>query len=205
MATAVAAVAPLSRFAGWRFITPSLAAVPQACAASAMAGTPWHLFFCAGFQARTKVVVNMNAVTKKASRSSGPGGQSVNMSDTRVQLSFKLDKADWIPEPVRAKMKVLHKNRINKAGEFSVACQVSSSTIENTKLAKEMIEKFIAEAETAVIDAEREANKMDPRLWNIEKMKRDGREKELEKKAEAVKRQKSESRERTRNKKISMY
>ena len=30
-------------------------------------------------------------------RSSGPGGQSVNTSNTKVEVRFSLDEADWIP------------------------------------------------------------------------------------------------------------
>ena len=38
----------------------------------------------------------------------------------------KLCEATWIAENVREKMKEIHKNRINKQGEFHVACQVSA-------------------------------------------------------------------------------
>merc|ERR1711948_233240 len=129
----------------------------------------------------------------------------MGMSDTRVQLSFKLDKADWIPAPVREKMKELHKNRISKTGEFSVACQVSSSQLENHRLAVQQIQERIAEAEKAVDDDFWEAQKIDHKEWVIEKMKRDGREKELEKKAQAIKDQKARTRERTKSKKVSYY
>eukprot|EP00444_Apocalathium_aciculiferum_P053055 CAMPEP_0183520622 /NCGR_PEP_ID=MMETSP0371-20130417/17066_1 /TAXON_ID=268820 /ORGANISM="Peridinium aciculiferum, Strain PAER-2" /LENGTH=237 /DNA_ID=CAMNT_0025719021 /DNA_START=1 /DNA_END=714 /DNA_ORIENTATION=+ len=154
------------------------------------------------FQIRTKIVVPEKKLTKKVSRSSGPGGQSVNVSDTRVQLSFTLDKADWIPVDIREKMKVLHKNRISKLGEISVACQVADSQLQNTKNAVEMIYELIAQAEKAFEDDQWQSQKMEHKDWVIEKMKRDGREKELEKKQEAVKNMKDRSRERSREKKM---
>lgn len=68
------------------------------------------------------------------------------MSDTRVQMSFKcllkgfslfaslrLDKVGWLPSKVREKMREIHKNRISKAGEFSVVCQQTSSQLDNQR------------------------------------------------------------------------
>mmetsp|Transcript_79111 Transcript_79111/g.155235 ORF Transcript_79111/g.155235 Transcript_79111/m.155235 type:complete len:214 (+) Transcript_79111:69-710(+) len=156
-------------------------------------------------QVRSKITIPEKKLTRRVSRSSGPGGQSVNVSDTRVQLSFIVDKADWIPRDIREKMKEIHKNRISKEGEFTVACQVASSQYDNYQMALRMIEEKIDEAEKAYHDDEWEKNKMDNKEWVIEKMKRDGREKELEKRAEAIKEYKSRSRERTRNKKMSFY
>merc|ERR1711974_262886 len=91
----------------------------------------------------------------------------------RVQLSFQLDKADWIPRDIREQMKIVHKNCISKTGEFSVACQIASSQIENNRLALKMIEEKIAEAEKAFEESEWEKNKMDNKEWIIEKMKRE--------------------------------
>merc|ERR1712232_209649 len=108
-------------------------------------------------------------LTMRVSRSSGPGGQSVNMSDSRVQLSFQLDTAEWIPEAVRSKMKTLYKKRLTKKGEFSVACQITSSQLENRKLAVSMIEDLIKKAEEAVEKDEFESNKMSYKEYHIEK------------------------------------
>merc|ERR1712060_524468 len=140
--------------------------------------------------------------TKKVMRSSGPGGQSVNMSDSKVQLSFHFDEAEWLPEPVKQKMRVLFKKRVSKTGEFAVKCQVTSSQIENTALAVQMIRDCIEQAQRAIKDDEREANKMDNREWVIEKMKKteDG-VKRLEKRAEAIKKIKQKNKEKSREKK----
>merc|ERR1712241_1497035 len=76
-------------------------------------------------QARTQVTVTQKDITKKVSRSSGPGGQSVNVSDTRVQLSFFVDRVN-MPDAVRKKLKMMCKNKINKKGELIVVCQETS-------------------------------------------------------------------------------
>jgi len=132
----------------------------------------------------------------------------VNMSDSRVQLSFNLNKADWIEEKVRAKMFQIHKNRISKKGEFTVACQITSAQIENYKLALQMIEDHIEEAQKAVAnDKWVEEEKLDFQDWVVQKKIAQGREKEIEKRAESIKQQKQRSREKTRSKKMmkSMY
>jgi protein subunit release factor B len=154
-------------------------------------------------QRRYEVTIPEKKLTMRVSRSGGPGGQSVNMADSRVQLSFHLPSADWIPEKVRAKMKTLHKNRISKKGEITVACQVHSSQLENKKLALQMIQDLVKEAEKGVVDDEWVENeKLDYTDWVIQKKIKEGREKDIEKRAEALKRQKRESRQKTKDKKF---
>mmetsp|Transcript_25869 Transcript_25869/g.41506 ORF Transcript_25869/g.41506 Transcript_25869/m.41506 type:complete len:217 (-) Transcript_25869:14-664(-) len=153
-------------------------------------------------QRRYKIEIPEKLLTKKNSRSSGPGGQSVNKSETRVQLSFNINTADWIPEKVREKMKVIHRNRISKKGIFEVACQVTSSSLTNHTMALQMIQDHLAEAEKAVEDDNwAENEKLDYADWVIQKKIKEGREKDLEKREEGNKRMKKESREKSRHKK----
>ncbi|OLP99087.1 Peptidyl-tRNA hydrolase ICT1, mitochondrial [Symbiodinium microadriaticum] len=133
-------------------------------------------------------------------------GGKVNMSDSRVQMSFSLHKADWLPEKVRKKMWEVHKNRISKTGEFSVACQETSSQIDNTKIAIKKIGDLIAQAEREVKNDDWEQNeKLEFKDYVVMKFKREGREKELEKREQALRETKRRMREKTKNKKITMY
>uniref|UniRef100_A0A7S1A018 Prokaryotic-type class I peptide chain release factors domain-containing protein n=1 Tax=Noctiluca scintillans TaxID=2966 RepID=A0A7S1A018_NOCSC len=158
---------------------------------------------CPLAQCRTHVDIPEKRITKKYSRSGGPGGSSVNMSDTRVQLSFHVNKADWIPEKIRLKMMEIHKNRISKKGELTLACQEKASTIQNEAIAFVRLQELIEAAEREVKNDDWVANeKLEFTDWVIEKKKREGREKDLEKRAEAIKDMKRRSREKTRNKKI---
>lgn len=154
------------------------------------------------FQARNKIEVPLKQLTKKTSRSSGPGGQSVNKAETHVRLSFQLNTAEWIPQVVREKMADIHKNRISKTGELAVSCMTTSSQIENTKLAVVMIEDLIKEAEKAVERDVAESEKKPFIEWVIEEKLKAGRGKEIEKRLEGRKFVKELSRERTRSKKI---
>ena len=38
------------------------------------------------------------------SRSTGPGGQNVNMVNTKVDLRFNVEKADWLSQEIRQKL-----------------------------------------------------------------------------------------------------
>merc|ERR1712129_293967 len=99
-------------------------------------------------------------------------------------------------------MNTLHKKKISKKGELTVACQVTSSQLQNKKLALEMIQDLDRQAETALVAEKRESEKLDHTEWVIQKKIKEGREKDIEKRAEALKRKKTESRSKTRDKKM---
>lgn len=46
----------------------------------------------------------MNKITVTYSRSSGPGGQNVNKLDTKVDVRFNVESAEWISEEVRERL-----------------------------------------------------------------------------------------------------
>jgi len=49
------------------------------------------------------LVVPASELTERFSRSSGPGGQSVNTTDSRVELSFDVARSRAVPEWVRSR------------------------------------------------------------------------------------------------------
>ena len=53
---------------------------------------------------RGGAVVPDDALTWRFSRSSGPGGQSVNTTDSRAELSVDLDAIAWSSEPQRERV-----------------------------------------------------------------------------------------------------
>lgn len=50
--------------------------------------------------------IPMNNITVTYSRSSGPGGQNVNKLDTKVDVRFHVESAEWISEVVRERLLV---------------------------------------------------------------------------------------------------
>lgn len=80
-------------------------------------------------------------------RSSGPGGQSVNTSNTKVEVRFSLDEADWIPLWIKKQFSEDQKPRINKKNEFIISSERTRTTLLNQADCIDRIRHHIREAE----------------------------------------------------------
>jgi len=60
--------------------------------------------------------IPMDRVDIKYTSSSGPGGQHVNRSNTKVQVKFKPAEATWLPENVKTKFLDKHSHALSKEG-----------------------------------------------------------------------------------------
>ncbi|KAL4648060.1 peptidyl-tRNA hydrolase ICT1, mitochondrial [Arapaima gigas] len=92
------------------------------------------------------VPVPPDRLTVTYSRSSGPGGQHVNKVNSKVEIRFHVETADWIPQEVRNKILLQNENRINKAGELLVTSEVSRSQQRNLSDCLQKIADIVAEA-----------------------------------------------------------
>ncbi|XP_036405091.1 peptidyl-tRNA hydrolase ICT1, mitochondrial isoform X2 [Megalops cyprinoides] len=82
--------------------------------------------------------IPVDRLTVTYSRSSGPGGQHVNKVNTKAEVRFHVQTADWIPAE--------NKNRINKAGELLVTSEVSRSQQRNLEDCLQKINDIISKA-----------------------------------------------------------
>ncbi|NXB69327.1 ICT1 hydrolase, partial [Donacobius atricapilla] len=94
----------------------------------------------------TGLDIPMARLTVSYSRSSGPGGQNVNKVNSKAEVRFHLASADWIPEAVRQKMALMHKNKINRAGELIVTSEKSRYQMRNLAICLEKIQTMVTEA-----------------------------------------------------------
>ncbi|MBO0847147.1 MAG: aminoacyl-tRNA hydrolase, partial [Nocardioides sp.] len=57
-----------------------------------------------GLRIGRALVIPDRELSERFSRSSGPGGQGVNTTDSRVELSFDVGRSPSLPETTKARM-----------------------------------------------------------------------------------------------------
>ncbi|KAM9596211.1 large ribosomal subunit protein mL62 isoform 1-T1 [Trichechus inunguis] len=90
--------------------------------------------------------IPIDRLTISYCRSSGPGGQNVNKVNSKAEVRFHLATADWIAEPVRQKIAITHKNKINRAGELILTSECSRYQFRNLAACLQKIRDMITEA-----------------------------------------------------------
>jgi len=89
-----------------------------------------------------------NELIFKTSRSAGPGGQSVNKLNTKVDLRFDILKSTLLDEEEKLILLEKLKNRISNDGILIIYSQQSRSQLKNKKIVRERFYKLIYEALT---------------------------------------------------------
>ncbi len=79
------------------------------------------------------------------SRSSGPGGQSVNTADSRVELSFDVERSTAVPEPLRRRALGRLEGRLVD-GVLTVSAQEHRSQLANRRAAERRLVETLDEA-----------------------------------------------------------
>jgi ribosome-associated protein len=79
-------------------------------------------------------------LTFTASRSSGPGGQHVNKSNTRVTLSFDVGQSPFLSGEQREKIMSKLEHRISKEGVLQISVQDARSQRANREIA---VQRFV--------------------------------------------------------------
>jgi ribosome-associated protein len=84
----------------------------------------------------------------RTSRSSGPGGQGVNTTDSRVELRFDLAGSPSIPPEARERALRRLSSRVDSAGRLRLVAQNQRSQLANRRDATERLAAMLAEAVT---------------------------------------------------------
>jgi ribosome-associated protein len=79
------------------------------------------------------------------SRSSGPGGQGVNTTDSRVELSYDLAASDALPEPLRDRALARLAGRLVD-GVLTIAASEHRSQLRNREAAQARLAALLREA-----------------------------------------------------------
>ena len=93
------------------------------------------------------VVIPAGELQWTFSRSGGPGGQSVNTADSRVQLGFDLAGSASVPEPLRLRALARLGPRA-RDGRVTVTASDSRSQWQNRQAARRRLAELLASAMT---------------------------------------------------------
>ncbi|WP_341746952.1 alternative ribosome rescue aminoacyl-tRNA hydrolase ArfB, partial [Dermatophilus congolensis] len=82
---------------------------------------------------------------ERFNRATGPGGQHVNTSDTRVELSFNLTNSPSIPEHLKQRIHDRLAHRLNN-GTLTITAADERSQLANRKIARQRLAQLLREA-----------------------------------------------------------
>ena len=96
-------------------------------------------------QITSRLVLPQGELSWRFSRSSGPGGQSVNTTDSRAEVSFDVARSSSLDEHQRARaLERLHGRLVD--GVLSVVAQDERSQLQNRELASSRLAQLLREA-----------------------------------------------------------
>jgi ribosome-associated protein len=91
------------------------------------------------------LVIPGSELHERFSRSSGPGGQSVNTADSRVELSFDVERSATLPEWARDRALERLATRLS-GGVLTVAASVERSQLANRQDARGRLAALLRDA-----------------------------------------------------------
>ena len=94
------------------------------------------------------VRIPARALTVRAVRSSGPGGQNVNKVATKVDLRVDLDTIEGLSETARTRLLTLAAPRLDAEGRLVVTSQITRNQSRNLEDAREKVRRLVAAALT---------------------------------------------------------
>lgn len=98
-----------------------------------------------GLRIGRTIVVPDRELSERFSRSSGPGGQGVNTTDSRVELSFDVARSPSLPETTRARMLTRLESRLVE-GVVTVAASEHRAQLANRRAARARLAALLTEA-----------------------------------------------------------
>jgi ribosome-associated protein len=93
----------------------------------------------------SRVRVPDSELSWRFSRSSGPGGQGVNTTDSRVELSFDVARSPSLPEPLRERALQRLAGRLVE-GVLTVSASEQRSQLQNREEAERKLAQALREA-----------------------------------------------------------
>jgi ribosome-associated protein len=98
-----------------------------------------------GLRIGRAIVVPDRELSERFSRSSGPGGQGVNTTDSRVELSYDVARSPSLPETTRTRMLARLAGRLVD-GVVTVTASEHRAQLANRRAARERMAGLLTEA-----------------------------------------------------------
>ena len=92
-----------------------------------------------------RLVIPDGELHERFSRSSGPGGQGVNTTDSRVELSFDVARSPSIPDDLRARLLARLAKRLT-GGVLTITASESRAQLANREAARARLVALLREA-----------------------------------------------------------
>jgi ribosome-associated protein len=86
------------------------------------------------------------ALTMRAVRASGPGGQNVNKVASKVDLRVDLDAIEGLADPARERLRALASHRLDADGRLWVTSQATRDQSRNLEDAREKVRALVIAA-----------------------------------------------------------
>ncbi len=94
----------------------------------------------------SKVTIPAAELEFTASRASGPGGQHVNTTDSRIQLRWNLETSQAITEPQRHRLRRVLASRLTDGGDLLLASETHRSQRRNREEVAQRLAALLREA-----------------------------------------------------------
>ena len=92
------------------------------------------------------IAIDSEEIEESFTRSSGPGGQSVNTTDSAVMLRFDVRNSPNLPEAVKARLEILAGSRMTREGVLVLKSEGARSQLLNRQEIRERLFELIGEA-----------------------------------------------------------
>lgn len=92
------------------------------------------------------VRVPAHALSVRAVRASGPGGQNVNRVATKIQLHVDLEGIEGLSDEARARLALLARHRLDSRGRLAVSSQATRNQARNVEDARAKVSTLVRAA-----------------------------------------------------------
>ena len=93
-----------------------------------------------------RITIPRGEVAFRASRAGGPGGQHVNTSSTRVELTWNFRRSSAVDDATRATLSERLVNRLDKDGALRVVSSSKRSQLQNREAAESKLAELVRNA-----------------------------------------------------------